>query len=210
MPFFRRSNKAPKVEGEIGYHSLTEWWLSNFTEEERKYIEARYKPLGIRVTDERPLTQGTISWSSGRSAQLLSGLATNFEGPKDRHIARRLLKKAEDVAGSNILDRHFVYSEMIQVYYRDRDNDPNALGDAIGACEKQIEIGPEAVQAWRAEYPTDTELPSHRGFTQLAIIREKERDYSKVITLAKEAMNQGWAGDWEHRIARNEKRLQSS
>jgi tetratricopeptide (TPR) repeat protein len=210
MSFFRRSSRAPKVGGEIGYHGLADWWLSNFTEEERNYIESRYKPLGLGTTNERPLTQGTNSWSSGRAAQFLSGLSTNFQGPKDRHIARRLLIKAEQVSGSTILDRHFVYSEMIQVYYRDRDNDPNSLDEAIRACEKQIEIGPEAVQAWRAEYPTDAELPAHRGFTQLAIIREKERNYAEAIRLAKEAMEQGWAGDWDTRIARCETRISSS
>jgi hypothetical protein len=96
---------------------------------------------------------------------------------------------------------------MVPIYYRDRDTDPDALAAAIDACEKQIALGPEAAEAFEAEYPTDSTLPSHRGFTQLAIIREKEHNYADAIRLAQDAMSQGWAGDWEKRIERCEKRL---
>ncbi len=36
----------PKITGTIGYFSLTEWWLSTFSEAERKYIEKKFRPLG--------------------------------------------------------------------------------------------------------------------------------------------------------------------
>ena len=110
------------------------------------------------------------------------------------------------MAGDNSLDLHFVYSEMIPVYYRDRDEDPEAMGLAISACQKQISLGPQAASAWRVEYPTDDSLPSHRGFEQLAIIREKQRDFEAAIELASAAQEQGWSGDWAKRIARCEKR----
>ncbi len=109
-----------------------------------------------------------------------------------------------------VLDLHFTYSEMIPIYYRDRDGDSAAVDAAIATCEKQVALAPEAAQAFKVEYPTDSELPGHRGFNQLAIIREKERNYPEVIRLASEAMAQGWAGNWENRIARCEKRLAKS
>ena len=50
-------------------------------------------------------------------------------------------------------------------------------------------------------------LPAHHGFQQLAIIREREKDYAEAIRLCREAMAQGWGGEWEKRIARCENRL---
>ncbi len=109
----------------------------------------------------------------------------------------------------SVLDLHFTYSEMIPIYYRDRNTDPSAFEAAVAACEKQIELGPQAAAAFRAEYPS-ADLPSHRGFTQLAIIREKDRNYPEAIRLANNALDQLWAGNWNVRISRCRKRLAQS
>ena len=90
---------------------------------------------------------------------------------------------------------------MIEVYYRERDSDPSALNAAIQACEQQIRLAPRAAQAFRTAYPGQP-LPSHAGFTQLAIIREKQKNYPDAIRLARLAKEQDWAGDWEKRIVR--------
>jgi hypothetical protein len=137
---------------------------------------------------------------------LLHGLATWFKRRDDRHIAHRLLTKAEAMAGSNVLDRHFTYQGMIETYYPDRDNDPRALANAIRACEQQISLAPKAAEAFRKQF-RDRPLPHHVGFTQLAIVREKERAYSEAIRLSREARKQGWAGDWDKRIARCEAKM---
>lgn len=140
----------------------------------------------------------------------LVGLSTSYQGSNDRHIARQILDKAEEVSGDNILDRHFTYSAMVPVYYRDRDELADGLAKAIQACENQIALAPQAAKAWRNEYGEDDPLPSHRGFTQLAIIREKEKDFEKAIRLSKQAQEQGWAGDWDKRIERCAKRMAKS
>jgi hypothetical protein len=80
-----------RVEEEICYFGLAEWWLSTFTEAERNYIESFYHPFSFKVSlgdsefgempkldvslsysygggtekDERPLTQGQYSGYSG-------------------------------------------------------------------------------------------------------------------------------------------------
>lgn len=210
MGFLEFLKRWPKVEGEIGYFNLTEWWLSTFTEVERNHIESVYRPLGCSLDDEtpRPLTQGQISWSSGSASKLLYGLASWFYNPVDRYIAHRILAKAEELAESSgdVLDLHFTYHAMIQIYYKDRDAGPVALNDAIVACEKQIALSPKTIEAFKKEFP-DHPLPNHLGFTQLAIIREKQGDYIEAIRLSKLAMEQGWSGDWEDRITRYEKKL---
>lgn len=42
---------------------------------------------------------------------------------------------------------------------------------------------------------------------QLAVIKEKIGNYEEAIALAMQALEQGWAGDWEKRIARCKERL---
>ena len=41
----------------------------------------------------------------------------------------------------------------------------------------------------------------------VALIREREKAYAEAIRLCREAMAQGWGGEWEKRIARCENRL---
>lgn len=205
MKLFGRPTGSPKIGGEIGYHNLADWWLSNFGEEERGYIETRYKPLGVGPTEERPLTQGHITHSTGTPTQLLSTLSTWFEDPEDRHIARRLLAKAEGVATGNTLDLHFVYMQMIKVYYRNRDTQRTSFNIAVNACEKQIAVAHNAAAEFRREYPNQP-LPAHTGFEQLAIIREKQKAFDKAIRLATAAKEMGWAGDWDKRIERCERK----
>ena len=50
-------------------------------------------------------------------------------------------------------------------------------------------------------------IPRPVGFWQLAVILEKQGNYNEAIALATQALEQGWAGDWEKRIARCKQRL---
>ena len=103
--------RQSKIEGYIGYFGLEAWWLSEFTDAERDYIEQRHQPL----------TQGQVWGTSRTAAGMLSDLASWFGSPEDRHIARHLLEKAESLRESSVEDRHFVYQGLIETYYRDRD-----------------------------------------------------------------------------------------
>ena len=114
---------------------------------------------------------------------------------------------------------------MIQAYYAERETQPGAFEAAVAACERQIAIGP---QAWAAFVAWDEEntrkliafdsvhrdsaflASGHRGFQQLAIIREKQGEFAEALRLCREASRQGWRdgnGDWSNRIARLERRL---
>ena len=198
---------TPKVGGKIGHFGLGDWWLATFTPAERDYIEEKHSPMG--GLPDVTLTQGNIGGTSQTAAGLLVGLSSWFVGPGDRHLALRILEKAEAEAeaGSDILDRYFVYSQMVKVYYAERETRPGAFEAAITACEKQIAVGPQAFAAFRSKYGEAP--PSMLGFTQLAIIREKQGDYAEALRVCHEAERQGWRdgkADWSKRIARIEKR----
>ncbi len=212
-----------KVQGILGYFNLGEWWLSSFTEQERRYIEQKHQPMG--GLGPHSLTRGSIQYG-GAAAGFLVSLSTWFVGPGDRDLATRMLEKAEAVAGDSVLDRHFVYLQMIKAYYAERDTQSGALEAAISACERQIAIAPQvraAFGAWtdenarklsevdgqRREVVSLTPT-SHRGFHQLAIIREKQGDIAEALRLCREAESQGWQDegrDWSSRIAKLEHKL---
>ncbi|HBK34273.1 TPA: hypothetical protein DEP34_02540 [Candidatus Uhrbacteria bacterium] len=195
---FLKSNT--EIKGEIGYFGLTQWWLSGFNEQERNHILQTFQPLG---GSGESLIKGEITSTSQTAIGLLSALAGWFNNEQDRTIAYRMLKKAEDLITdkTDILDLHFLFSSEIEIYYRHRNRDRDALNEAIKACKQQIKIAPQAASAFKKEYK-DSPLPTHKGYEQLAIIEEKEKNFNSVIDLAKKAMAQGWNGDWEKRIER--------
>lgn len=200
-------NKLKKIGGEIGYYDLEDWWLSTFTDAERDCIEAVYHPMGADP-DSRPLTEGKLTYSSQNAAGLLQNLAGWFNKPGDREIAKKIIAKANELAGEgdDVLDQHFALQQRMEIYYRERDADPDALNEAIKACEDQIKLAPAAAKQFLKEYPKQP-LPGHAGYTQLAIILKKQGRYKEVVGLCQRAKAQGWTGDWEGRIIEAQRRL---
>lgn len=196
----------PKIEGDIGRHGLTDWWLSAFDDAEREYIEQTYQPFGY-PPGSRPLTKGSAGGSLTIS-MILSGLATWFRKPKDYDIAVKILDKSRELGKADILGLHFTCQWLIEVHYRMRDLDPSALQHAIDACRQQIAIAPQAAVKFKCEY-RDKPLPSHVGYKQLVIILEKQGKIREAIELCEQAKSQGWNEDWDKRIARYQKKLAS-
>lgn len=204
---FKLFHQQEKIEGAIAYYHLQDWWLHAFTQEERSHIESVFHPLGTDPK-RKPLTEGKIEYSSQNAAGLLHALAGWFNNPQDRHIAHKIIEKANELAqsGSDALTLHFTLQQEIDIYYRERNNDPAALGKAIKACEEQIRIAPQAAQQFLQKYPIQR-LPRHVGYSQLAIILKKQGNYQRVIELCEQAKKQGWAGDWDKRIAEANQKL---
>ena len=203
MSLFRKNNK---IEGEIGYFGLQEWWLSELTKEERSVILSVYNPLGI---GEDSLIKGKIFSTSETVIGLLSGLSGWFKKPEYREIGYKIIKKAEELVSDKIsfLDLHFLYQSKIQIYYRNRDNDEFALSSAIEACKQQISISEKAKEAFIKGMGLP--LPGHVGYKQLCIIMEKHKNFEEVIQLSKIAKEQGWSGDWDKRIEKCKKKMEN-
>jgi tetratricopeptide (TPR) repeat protein len=182
-------------------HPLTGWWVTTFTPEERALIAARFRPMGSSTTW---LTRDAVVAIPGSAVSFLSNLAGWFQVAEERHLAMAMLERAEELASAgarrDVLDQHFMYMMEIQTNYKDRDDRPGALDAAIAACYAQIAISRRALAQFRKEYGDF--LPAHTGFTQLAIIREKQGDFDEAIALCKRARDEGWMGDWDKRIER--------
>lgn len=199
--FHREPNNAVQVSGKthesgvpgtLGYFGLSNWRLSVFTVAERDHIEAVFNPMGTGRT--RPLTSGKITSTSATVSQTLYTLAGWFRKPEDRHIAKRLLAKAEAVVGKDFLDRHFLYQQIIETYSHEK-SDAIAQREVIRAADAQIALSPKAAKAWRSEY--GDRIPAHVGFQTMIGIRTKDGDCAGVASLSKQAQGQGWSGSWE-------------
>jgi tetratricopeptide (TPR) repeat protein len=212
-----------EVKGIIGSFGLENWWLSEFTDEQRMYIKEEYRPMGMSgdlltsgdvlspsqiedlfpsgLTDEERRDMGIQT-----SVNFLSGLACWFSKENDRPIAYKILSKAEELSKTegDVLDIHFLYQTKISVCYKDR-NKQGFLEKAMDACNQQISIAEKAAEAFLKQYK-DSPLPGHKGYEQLAIILEKQKKFDETIELCKKAMAQGWGGDWEKRIERCHKK----
>lgn len=205
MGIFDLFKKKPKVNGIIKYLNLEDWWLNELNDEERVIILNTYSPMG----SENSIIEGEIFNSSQTQLHFFWGLIGWFNKPNLRHIAYKLIAKAETLIDKNSapLDVHFLYGTKLEVCYKDRDLRPNGLELAIEACEQQIENAPSAAAAFKQQYGGD--LPAHKGYYQLAIVLEKQKRYSESISLCKKAKSQGWAGDWDKRIERCNKRAKA-
>ncbi len=199
----RRANELEDIKGFIGHYNLTEWWLDNFSEEERIYIVEKYTPLG---SDEKILIEGKFTQKSQASIYL-SGLSQFFSTKKDLHIAIKMLEKASELINSKltISDLHFYYMHNIKIYYKDREN-LESLNKAIEFCNKQIGIAPLVKETFLIENPSHN-LPTHTGYEQLAIIEEKRKNLTEALRLSKQAKEEGWGNDWDSRILKLENKL---
>ncbi len=194
-----------RTKGLIGYFKLEAWWESTFSAQEKEYIQKKYKPLGSSASE---LTESNIMETSQSVTKFLTTLASWFHSPDDLPIAQKIMKKAEEISMQgckSVSDAHFMYMEKIKVYYKQRDTNPKALDLAIEACKQQICIAPKAARSFKRAWGEP--LPSHTGFEQLAIIYDKQKRYEEAIDVCRQAALQGWAGTWEKRIERYEKKL---
>jgi hypothetical protein len=192
-----------RIAGEIGYYNLEEWWLSEFDAKERRVI---LKPFTQMGSEDDSLIKGQISYTSRSKLKFLGILASSFMKPETFQIAKKIIIKAEEYVPETekILDVHFFYHDKIKIFYRNRETEAHALEKAIEACEQQIAISKQAANGFKMEFWDS--LPGHTGYEQLAIIKEKQKDYRYVIKISEKALKEGWGGDWERRIERAKKK----
>ncbi len=203
-PCFIEESKS--IQGQIGYFKLADWWMTAFSDSERKYIESIFQPISTVQASGSPLTSGVIQSTTETAVGLLSALAMWFQKPEDRTVAHKILNKAMELSkDASALDNHYLYQTIIQFNYRNRENGEN-LKAAIDACLKMISLAPEAAQAYKSEFPKE-QLPGHKGYGQLAIIYEKQGRFQDAIAVSEQAANQHWGGDWAKRIERCGKKL---
>jgi len=195
--------------GFLASMNLWPWWEQTFNEEQQETIERLYdasvsQPDSLHPGQAGNLTKGK-AWTSQSRAELVSELGSLCV-EHDETLAWLLWDLADQLArqDEDWHSIHFMHQHIGQFYYKRRDSHPGALDKAIQAAEKQIEVSVPSGRLFKKEWD---DRPSHWGFKQLSIIYDKQERWTEAISICKQARKQRWAGDWDRRIERYEKKL---
>jgi hypothetical protein len=162
--------KIESIKGQIAYYNLSEWWLSEFTLDERIYMNGKYKPFGIVETEgllaeidlKIKKEMDALITSLGKDLDyfgvndpvlFLSNLSTWFDNRQDRRIAIKILNKGEELMNDRIPIKsvHFLYQQIITVHYKNRNFDTKSLEKVIKTCEQSIEIAPQVLRKFQEQ-----------------------------------------------------------
>ncbi len=166
----RKDSQQPQqVGGLITFYGLDEWWLSAFTEEERRSIQQRYRPFNLSAAS---LTAGTVVSSEERT-DFLNALASHFRATADRSIAERIRQQLALVAKEHPLrepgayrGRHFTtYVEEVKELKR------------AGRIDEAEALLLQLVEATEAEDKREKLGVAPWYYQQLAMIYRKRKDY---------------------------------
>jgi len=201
-------NRHAEIEGELGYFGLGPWWLATFSARQRRGIEAAFQTPELPAR-ARPLTKDRGLLSVQTAAELLVLLADRLsERVEDRTLACLVLAKAEEraIAENDLLGLHVAYQQTIRLHLRWREQFPDGVDLAFAASHKQIRISAQAAQAFRERFPRK-HLPVHLGYQYTASVLEKEDVCGRAIEICKQALDEGWSGDWSLRVGRLARRM---
>lgn len=203
--FFFKSKKQPRVGGTIAAFGLNDWWLNEFTEEEREIIRNKFKPM--TQTKDFLIDQGKEKAIDRNLFSFLTNLSGWFSTADLAYLGEKILDKAEQMMEEKtpVLEQHFFWHQRIKISYVRRDTDSTALNRTIDYCETQIELSEKAKRAFLDD--DSDHLPAHIGYKQLAIILEKQGELEKALEITKKAEKQGWNNDNLKRIERLQKKL---
>ena len=161
-------------KGFIGHFDLDQWWESEFSEEERKYI-----------IDKKPeIIKGKYNNINKKPTQFLQETTQWFSNKEDTNISLKLLDKAEELVEDKI-DLHYLYNSKIKTLYKKRNENKEYIELCIKYCKKDIEL---YINKLRHEYPFNEKNTRVPAFQRLAIIYEKRKEYQKAIEVCKKAI----------------------
>lgn len=165
-----------EIGGLIGYYKLSEWWLTEFNEEERKLIIHKYKPV---INTGEKLIKGNVGFINMPATQFLNELSTWFNKKEEINIKRKILEKMNEEAKDNPLiepgffgGRHYTtFVEEVKQLKRDGKNEEleKLLWNLVYANEEEDKINKWGVAPWYYE--------------ELAKLYRKIKDYASEVSI---------------------------
>ena len=138
---------------------------------------------------------------------------------KNYEHAEKLLLGALEAKDDNPIDRHFVYSLYIKLYYKLRNERKDAIDKCIYYCNEDIKNLPIFLEAYQK---AGNPLPACESVERLLIIYEAVGEFQKAINLCNYVIKLGlqnrndWyesqykkkaKGDFRQRLERLERKL---
>lgn len=198
LDLFRSGPSVPDFIVGVGL----EEWYTNLSDEQRQKLH-EYSTFFGTGGEMNLLDKGTGETSQS-AQEYLKGVGSTAASEKDYEFAEMVLLEALDREDGAATSTHFTYNELIDVYYKQRDDREDAIEKCIEYCKKDIEIADEFV----AEFGEVPRIPS---FKRLAIIYERQERYADAIAVCDQALEigttDGTKGGFEGRKDRLRKKL---
>jgi len=187
-------NNKKKINWEIWYFWLWEWWLDSFSQKEQEYIISKYNPLWW---DWESLIEWNPTYISWNVISLLWGLSWWFDDDSDFNIGILFLMKWEELIKNGTLiskiDLHFFYADQINFYYKLKDN--NWFYEKfISSCYNQINVANVVAKEMKLEFWD--KLPSHTWYDKLIYVLLREGKENEANLLKIKAKSEWWRWDW--------------
>ena len=222
----KKQPRIPKiVGGEIVHFELEHWWFIELSDLDHELIWSKYVPTGSHpdkigcAAGELTSSRTTASWLVGLAGYLRPAVS------EEADLILRIAEKAWELKDSRtpargasaVFTQHLALGELSKIYYRFRET-PEYLERSLEAARLQIAMQAAAAAAWKekqahlhcatgSRVPHVIPLPSHAGYTRMAIVLEQNGDFEEALALVREAKAAGWNGDWDKRIERIKKKL---
>lgn len=107
-----------------------------------------------------------------------------------------------------LIARHFKLADAVESAWKMGER-----GKILAAIKAHISIATQVIKVLEEEARLNGEdyLPTHSGFTRLAMLHEKEKNFSEAIRTCEAAISQGWSADeYQHRLERCKTKLMKS
>ena len=168
-----------KGKGYIGYFGLEDWWIYEFTEEERLYMDEKYDRDDW---ESHQLTQADISYVSIPVTTWLNGLLSFFRRKEDKSIAERIHKKIDELGEIQPIDKPGYYKGRHFTTWVDDVKELKRSGNIDQAEILLVEL----VKATEAE--VGGVAPWY--YEELAKIYRNQKTYDKEIEILERFANQ--------------------
>jgi len=199
--------KTKKYGGFVAAYKLEKFW-DHLLEEERAYTKECLSKL--KSGDESFKTGNMddpkikIKKVEESVDQFLFALGTKISTLKNYTLAEKLLTHAA-MLSKNPTIKHQILNELIDLYYKQREDRLDAIEKCKIYCQQDIELYPSLKEKSEITYD------SVESFKRLAIIFEREEKYKEAIKVSELAilygLKDGTKGGYEGRIDKLMKKL---
>lgn len=188
IEFFYKKDDVNIVMAVCGISSL----YSRFNEIQKKYINGLFDNID-------DINKFISFRKSGALDYLFSKIIHDQEFMKYENL-KIMLDFFDSNYEKNInpLNTHNIYSSIINICHYKREYE-GFMDRCMKYCYDNIQFSKKNIKK------SDRKYLNHEAYHRLSILYNKQGDHKKVIEICFNALNEGWHGDWEERIARNKK-----
>lgn len=200
---------------------------SKFTKVIHNLLNDTHQQLKLELAEMRKNNISPLKENTSKPKRIIM-----FDQPEERRLLKELDQNKRDP-----VNRHFMYIQLQDFYYKYRDLDPKYLNECMEYCFRDIELLKELHESYVSQRIKDEmSLIDYRSrkdidrnidkivndkfqgrisaFNRLAIIYEKKKEYTKAIEVSKQAVvyyqdlnDQVNLNDFVKRIGRLEKKV---